>query len=322
MSRVHLVEKAMPFKTSCPACTNSLQIPDAAAGKRGKCPACGHIWLIPQPAAAIPTFSAACPACNNPLQVPGAAVGKRAKCPVCQHVWVIPRPLVAAAIAEKPKTWFDEALDETHPATSSPAAAAKKPAAPRPREAAKLWRDGKLLVIDIDTCEFPAYCVKTGNPTTARHRIELAWVDRSRTWGVSTWGLLGLFGPLGRSVGRVIVMREIEKMKTKFSLRVGLSPEWLFRRRIRRWISWAVMAGGVTMAIIGGWTIQYVPSPGKQPVKLSLGMLAGCVIAVIGWMMFDYTRDRSVLGVQTMDKKHAWLVGVHRSFLDRLDSWK
>jgi Zn-finger nucleic acid-binding protein len=309
----------MPFTASCPSCHQSLQVPDAAAGKRGKCPACGHVWTIARPTVQVPPFNAPCPACQNSLQVPGSAVGKRAKCPACQHVWVIPQPIVAAVVAEKPKTWFDEALDEVHPAQFSQATATNAAAESRPAESVKMWRDGKFLVVDINACEFPAYCVKTGKPTTTRHRIELAWVDQSKTWGASIWSA---FGPLGKAKA----LREIENMKTKFSLRVGLSPEWLARRQIKRCISWAVIAAGVMVGLIGGamgaWTVQYVPSPGKPPVRVSMAFIAGGVIFAIGWLMLDYTRDRSVLGLQTMDDRHAWLVGVHKDLLERLEPWK
>ena len=52
------LEKAMPLKTSCPACKKSLQAPDAAAGKRVKCPKCGQAFAVPS-ASAVAAASAA-----------------------------------------------------------------------------------------------------------------------------------------------------------------------------------------------------------------------------------------------------------------------
>jgi hypothetical protein len=304
----------MPFKTPCPACGNSLQVPDTAAGKRGRCPTCQHVWAIPRPTERTDPFNALCPACQNSLEVPGEAVGKRARCPVCQHVWVISRPVTAAVVAEQPKTRFDDLMDDVHPATL-PQATIAGPAASRPRETVKLWRDGKYLVVDIHTSLFPAICVKTGEPTTTTTRIELAWVDRSKTWGVSVWSA---FGPLGK----LATMRAIERMKTKFSLRVGLSPEWLARRRIKRWIAWGVLAIGALVIVSQFLSMQ----PGKrsieQPVGLRVAMVVGILVAVAGWMGLDYTSKRSVLGVYSMDGNYAWLVGVHRDFLDSMEPWR
>jgi predicted Zn finger-like uncharacterized protein len=299
----------MPLQTRCPACGNSLQVPDAAVGKRVRCPTCRHVWAIPRPTPEPTPITTCCPTCKKSLQVPGEAVGKKAKCPACEHVWTISRP--GQVTTEQPKSWFDEALDEASRVQAANAATPK----PDSREAVKLWRDGKYLVVDIRASQFPAYCVKTGLPTTNTHRIELAWVERSKTWGVSLWSI---FGP----AGKLATMRLIEKMKTKFSLRVGLSPNWLATRRIKRLVAWAVIGIGIAVALSGGWTVRYVPAPGRQPVTVSLAMIAGVVIAAVGSFSLDLTSNRSVLGVQTMDGNYAWIVGVHRDFLDRMEPWK
>ena len=55
------VSETMPFKTSCP---KTLQVPDAAVGKRAKCPACQHVLLISGPPLAERRAVAA-PACAN-----------------------------------------------------------------------------------------------------------------------------------------------------------------------------------------------------------------------------------------------------------------
>jgi len=44
----------MPIKIACPSCQKNLNVPDNAAGKRGKCPACQTIIAVPEPHASPP----------------------------------------------------------------------------------------------------------------------------------------------------------------------------------------------------------------------------------------------------------------------------
>lgn len=44
---------------SCPSCNAKLQLPPSATGKQVRCPKCQHVFLVPAPAAPIPTVPVA-----------------------------------------------------------------------------------------------------------------------------------------------------------------------------------------------------------------------------------------------------------------------
>lgn len=60
----------MTISVRCPSCSRALNVPDTAAGKRGKCPGCGNAVQIPganQAVAAAPRKSATAPAAPPPM---------------------------------------------------------------------------------------------------------------------------------------------------------------------------------------------------------------------------------------------------------------
>jgi predicted Zn finger-like uncharacterized protein len=308
----------MPFTTSCSACQNSLAVPDAAVGRQVRCPVCGQVWTVSRPLPAVASFLAACPSCRNSLQVPGEAVGRQARCPVCGYVWAIAPPAAAAA---RPRTRFDALMEDDHPATR-PQAVGETPAS-RPREAYRLWQDEKYLVVDVRSCVFPSICVKTGEPTGSTTRVKLAWLDPSGTLGVAIVGgfALGILGPIGKLAGRVYALWEIERRKTRFSLRVGVSSKWLARRRIMRWIAWVAVTLGLLVLVIGALNASHGPGPGKNSTQVTVVAVLVTLLLGGGAAVLGHTGQRSVLGVHTMDGDYAWLVGAHEDFLDRLEPW-
>jgi predicted Zn finger-like uncharacterized protein len=179
----------MAFKTNCPKCGSSLQVPDAAVGKAAKCPACGHVFTIPKPSAntsasasppqqqpARPAAPAAaqqpalrqvnCPGCGKMLQVADSAIGKLAKCPACSHLWRIPMPPVVKAevVHEAQKSpvnsAFDELMADTVPVTAAVIPAAKQvaptPIAPRfiEKKRRRSSSDDDLSVFEWIVCIF------------------------------------------------------------------------------------------------------------------------------------------------------------------------
>jgi ribosomal protein S27E len=161
-------ENTMPFKTKCPGCGKTLDVPDSAAGKRVKCPACAQVWQIPAaarvsapaPAPAQPAAPASrCPGCGKNIQIPASMAGKRVKCPACSHIWQIPGGVLdAELVSDAPKSseWFDDMMSDDYPIAAgqriSPFGAGTGPANDMPRRPCP--QCGELIIVGAAKCHF------------------------------------------------------------------------------------------------------------------------------------------------------------------------
>ena len=83
---------------ACQQCRRDVQVPQTAAGKKGRCPHCQAIVQIPERSQPLtrdrPTENGnvefACQQCRRDVQVPQTAAGKKGRCPHCQAIVQIP----------------------------------------------------------------------------------------------------------------------------------------------------------------------------------------------------------------------------------------
>jgi hypothetical protein len=72
----------MPQTIACPNCTQSLSVPDGAAGKMVRCPRCQRPFAIPAPAAPVVSVAPVGP--RAPVAPAPASHGTARRCPTCQ----------------------------------------------------------------------------------------------------------------------------------------------------------------------------------------------------------------------------------------------
>jgi predicted Zn finger-like uncharacterized protein len=138
----------MPLKIQCPNCQKSLQVPDAAIGKKGKCPSCQHIWMIAQPAS-----------------VKGAAPQKN---PTSASA---PAAFISSSL-------LDELLNDQDVAATKSAMADGVEVTSGNYEIVGVWCDDTRLVVAPGGRQFPPYCVKTGRPCSGKAKhLELTWIS-------------------------------------------------------------------------------------------------------------------------------------------------
>ena len=154
----------MPFKTTCPKCSKTLQVPDAAIGKQVKCSGCQHVWLI-------------------------------AKSPLAPEAIATAPPTQTPVAAFRSNDLFDEMMNDSLPATAKPTAGAVSASPPRIKSEG-IWQDDGQLVVAVRGPHFPAICVKTGQPNSGKTtRVELTWVPNQVFWAV-------MFGAIGHAIAK------------------------------------------------------------------------------------------------------------------------
>ena len=128
----------MAIETFCPACEKLLRPAVRFAGKRVRCPDCDAVVQIPELDAEYewPEYED---------DAPQADERERRPCPICSEA------IIATAIrCRYCKANFGG-------------------------DGNVLWRDGKILVMHRES-ELPDRCIKTGDPTSVRKKVELRWM--------------------------------------------------------------------------------------------------------------------------------------------------
>ncbi len=164
-----------------------------------------------------------------------------------------------------------------------------------------LWRDGEVLVMHKES-PLPPICVKSGQPATDWLQRDLIWHPR---W--ITWTIFAAF-PV------YIVLALL--LTRKASIMVGLSRQWVIRRRIRMLVTAGIIAGGMALAVGGFLLADHGMGYEIAILLVPTGVLGG----LIGGTAYGQYACRLVWP-QRMSNQFIWLKGVHPDFLKLLPAW-
>ncbi len=160
-----------------------------------------------------------------------------------------------------------------------------------------LWRQGKLLVM-LKEARLPPRCVKSNQPTNQ-------FLKRNLTWHPQWVLLLILINILICAIVAMI-------MQKKATIYIGLSPEWIARRRTCIMIAWGIAALAIVM-FVGGIVLAQEYDPAAILIGISPLLLIGAAIyGLVGSRMVAPTK---------IDDRFVWLKGVCPEFLAKLPEW-
>jgi hypothetical protein len=165
-----------------------------------------------------------------------------------------------------------------------------------------VWREGKRLVMEPGG-QLPYVCVKTNAPADEWLACRLSTRPRF-VWLL----LLVITGPCGLLLYLAISLL----LHRRIDVRVGLSREWLERRRRGAIAASFTFVAGAAMVIAG----IFAPRP---PDWLDWFIFAGFGVITIGALIRVYA-VHVVYAVRITDD-WAWIAGVHLDVLDRLPAF-
>lgn len=183
----------------------------------------------------------------------------------------------------------------------NPYAAPETDIVQRPRDdgdpAARLWRDGTLLVMD-KTATLPEHCIVCNAPATGRP------LRRRLSWHSGWWYLLALVNVLVYAIVAMIIQK-------KADIRVGLCDVHRFRRRMWMTIAWLLVLAAVLLPIILAVVANDDAAGLGCGLAIPIVLVAG-LIGILGTRVVRATR---------IDETWAWLAGVSPDLLATLPEW-
>ena len=153
--------------------------------------------------------------------VPGSPFGPP---PTGQSPQIVPAPFPPSQFSDNP-----------YAAPSVPAGYTQAFVPGQMPPGAGVWRQGKLLVMHI-SASLPPVCVKSNQPAAAPLLRKLQWH--------SPWAYLGLLGGLPPFVILALVLTK------RASINIGLSQEWIDRRKRRMLVAWLIGLGSVLVGVL------------------------------------------------------------------------
>lgn len=166
-----------------------------------------------------------------------------------------------------------------------------------------LWRQDSVLVVRIGT-PLPPRCVKTNEPTDRVLKRNLVWY--------SPWLLLLVL------INVLICAIVIMIMQKKATVHIGLSPEWISKRRVRMAIAWVTALAAIPLFILGMVLLEQGKGTGLDTVG---GIcLALSPFLFLGGVLYGNYSTRMVYA-SLIDDQFAWIKGVCPEYLAGLPDW-
>jgi hypothetical protein len=160
-----------------------------------------------------------------------------------------------------------------------------------------LWRDGKLLVLH-KSAKLPGRCVKSNEPTDRFLKRKLVWYP--------PWIALTIL--LAWPVFLILAL----VMQKRAQVDIGLTPEWIGRRRMRIATAWGLV-------LLGFFTFFGAIAWAADADWFGLVLAGGVLMGFVG-IIYGSVGARMVYPTK-IDDQFVWLKGVCREFLDELPPW-
>lgn len=161
-----------------------------------------------------------------------------------------------------------------------------------------IWRQGNVLVMH-QRAQLPPICVKSGAPSTT-------WLKRDLSWHHP----LAYLGLLAGLIPFVIIALIMTKRAT---IHIGLSEQWVARRKQWMLIGWGVGLSGLAM-IVGGIVLM-----ANEMEWGGLGMPLGFFVGLGGLIAGNF--GAAMVTPKKIDDNYVWLKGVHRDVLNMFPEW-
>jgi hypothetical protein len=159
----------------------------------------------------------------------------------------------------------------------------------------RLWRQGKLLVMERDAA-LPDRCVKSNEPCEGRLKRLLRWHHPAIYLVI---------------LANILIYAIVASLVShRATIHIGLSDEWQRRRRRNIAIGWLTALVGIGLMCSLGFADE---------TALPFLLISGIVL-VFGGLLFGMYGSRMV-SPKKIDRTHIWLRGVHPDFLASLPEW-
>lgn len=165
-----------------------------------------------------------------------------------------------------------------------------------------LWRHGAKLVVRHGT-PLPPRCVKTNQPTKSSLKRNLTWYSK--------WLWLLLFFSLPVCLIVIVIVQK------KATVHIGLTPEWMTRRRWRMAITWGVALLSLSLLVAG---LMLVGNPDQNLQSAGAICMMAFPFALIGSLLYGHFALRMV-HASLIDDHFAWIQGVCPDYLADLPAW-
>ncbi len=170
-----------------------------------------------------------------------------------------------------------------------------------------LWRQGKILIMHRQA-QLPPICVKSNEPAEA-------WLQRKLQWHPRWVLVLALINiPIFAIVAFLTTKRA--------TINIGLTQDWISRRKMRMNIAWLSGLVGVLLIAAGVLTLSTASSPQPEDWRMATFamLLTSGIVVCLGAVIGGSYGCRMVHADRVTDT-HLYIKGVHPEFLDRLPVW-
>jgi hypothetical protein len=161
-----------------------------------------------------------------------------------------------------------------------------------------VWRDGKQLVI-LKGTPLPPRCVKSNQPTDKSLKRNLIWYPQWIAFTVLiAWPVF------------LVLALVLQK---KATVHIGLTEEWLARRRFRIGIVWCLALLGIGL-FVGAFPLI------EEYEEVGVAMILSSLVVLIGSLIYGTTAARLITPAK-IDDRFVWLKGVCPEYLAELPPW-
>jgi|GEM_PF-4121638 len=187
---------------------------------------------------------------------------------------------------------------------------------PAEMPSAGLFRDGRYLVVDLASHQFPDRCLKTDQPISGAHSL-----IKLQTYNVPADELDLIRGLVVASTNQLPKISESNKGNSVIvQLGVPLTPAQARRLKSPWPIISVIFFIALTIACFAGLFLAVDPNNALIFLSILVGVLIG-IVGMIGSFVMLTLRTSRVLKIKRLADRKVWLGGVHADWLARLPAY-